>query len=166
MANFVNFNLLLIASFFFLSLVGAVVLFKFFKSTAAVQSKQYQAGGAIAGFIIIFMLLTFSYERIKNDTEIQQKNALDSTRQELDHAKEKLLRESIEGVITPYASDTKIVLAVQQTEADMQGKFKFSATCIDPDTDDVKLYLISPGKFKFMRIDSKQAMKRINFPTN
>ena len=48
MGNSLNSNLFIIVSIFFLSLVGAVVLFKFFENTAMVKSKQFQAGGAIA----------------------------------------------------------------------------------------------------------------------
>lgn len=166
MENLLSFNLFLIVVIFFLSLVGAVVLFKFFENTAVVKSKQFQAGGAIAGFIAIFMLLTNAYTMIKNDTEVKLKEELNTARLEIERAKQKLTPECVEGMITPYEKDAKIVLAVQQTDADMTGRFKFSAICIDPDNDDVKLYLISPTtNYKFMRIDSKQSMKNINFPT-
>ncbi|MBI5179061.1 MAG: hypothetical protein HZA04_07350 [Nitrospinae bacterium] len=168
MVNGLNFDLIVIVTFFFLSLAGAVVLFKFFKSTAMVQSKQYQAGGAIAGFIIIFILLSQAYQKIKSDTVAKLTEDLKAAQLELDKATQNLSSVSIDGTITPYQNDAKIVLAVSQTDADMQGKFKFSAKCIDPDNDDVKLYLISPtqNKFKFMRIESKQAMNNISFPTN
>jgi len=141
------------------------VLFKFFENTAMVKSKQFQAGGAIAGFIIIFILLTNAYAKLKNDTVEKLKEELETARMEIERANHKLTPACIDGVITPYEKDAKIVLAVQQTDADMTGRFKFSAICVDPDNDDVKLYLISPTNYKFMRIDSKQSMRNINFPT-
>ncbi len=161
-----TFNLILVSCFFCLSLVGAVVLFKFFQNTAVVKTKQVQAGGAIAGFIIIFMLLTYCYEKIKNDTEEKLRADLKSVQQELEEAKQKLAPDIINGVIVPYENDATIVLAVQQTDPDMQGKFKFSAPCVDPDSNNVKLYLISPTKFRSLLIDSKQSMKNISFPSN
>lgn len=41
-----------------------MILFKFFKSSAIVKNKKYQAGGAIAGFIIIFVVRYASYDNI------------------------------------------------------------------------------------------------------
>ena len=46
---------------FALSLVGSIVLFRFLKSSAAITKSTYQAGGAIAGFILIYGLLYMSY---------------------------------------------------------------------------------------------------------
>ena len=54
------FSLIVIVVLFLLSLAAAVILFAFFKSTAVVQGTRYQAGGAIAGFIIVFVLLQLS----------------------------------------------------------------------------------------------------------
>jgi len=42
---------------FILSLGGSFVLFKFLKSSATVKKPTFQAGGALAGFIIIYGLL-------------------------------------------------------------------------------------------------------------
>lgn len=49
-----NINLLVIVIFFFLSLIGAYVLFKFLESSAIIKNKKYQAGGAIAGIYSYF----------------------------------------------------------------------------------------------------------------
>ncbi|HEY9123221.1 MAG TPA: hypothetical protein PK252_09005 [Bacteroidales bacterium] len=48
---------------FVLSMVAAFVLFKFLQSTAVINNKNYQAGGALAGFIIV---LGASYMMINN----------------------------------------------------------------------------------------------------
>lgn len=50
---------------FLLSLSGAFVLFKLLKSYARIQRKGYQAGGALAGFLLIYAALYSSYDRIE-----------------------------------------------------------------------------------------------------
>jgi hypothetical protein len=58
-----NMNIMLIplSVMFTLSLVGSVILFRFLKSSATIKKKSYQAGGAIAGFILIYGLLYASF---------------------------------------------------------------------------------------------------------
>jgi hypothetical protein len=48
---------------FIFSLIASIVLFKFLKSSAVINNKSYQAGGALAGFVIVF---TTSYFVINN----------------------------------------------------------------------------------------------------
>lgn len=55
-------NLWAAVIFFLLSLIGAVVLFKLLKSTAIIKKAGYQAGGALAGFLLIYGTLFYSYE--------------------------------------------------------------------------------------------------------
>ncbi len=55
---------LLIIIYFVLSLIGAFVLFKLLKSTAVIKKAGYQAGGALAGFLLIYSTLYYSYERM------------------------------------------------------------------------------------------------------
>ena len=58
-------NVLTVVSvMFLLSLVGAFVLFKLLKSAALIQRAGYQAGGALAGFLLIFGTLYFSYDKL------------------------------------------------------------------------------------------------------
>lgn len=49
---------------FSLSLIAAIVLFKVLKSTAIIKKAGYQAGGALAGFIIIYSTLYYSYSSL------------------------------------------------------------------------------------------------------
>ena len=59
-------NLLVVVSVIFaLSLVGAFVLFKFLKSAAIIKRPGYQAGGALAGFLLIFGALYVSYSELE-----------------------------------------------------------------------------------------------------
>lgn len=52
------FTLKVVIGLFCASLFGAFVLFRFLQSTALITEKRYQAGGAIAGFILIFSVLS------------------------------------------------------------------------------------------------------------
>ncbi len=52
------FTLKVVIGLFCASLLGAFVLFRVLQSTALITEKRYQAGGAIAGFMLIFMVLS------------------------------------------------------------------------------------------------------------
>jgi hypothetical protein len=64
-----NMPLVIISVLFGLSLLAAWVLFKVLKSTAAVTNKDYQLGGAAAGFVVILSLLSFTYMRVDDNTK-------------------------------------------------------------------------------------------------
>lgn len=132
-----DFNVLVIVIFFFLSLIGAYVLFRFLDSQAIIDDKRYKAGGAIAGFILIYGCLFGAYYKLEaNKTEL------------------------IEGTITPYKQFTKVVLAVKQTDPDTNGNFRMSANCIDLAKDDVKVYVFSEdGMSVSKNIFSKEDLK-------
>src|ERR1035438_6548706 len=61
---------------FTLSLFAAWILFKFLQSTASITKKEYQMGGAAAGFLIIYGALYYSYSGLA-------KSALDDSKQQL-----------------------------------------------------------------------------------
>src|ERR1035438_3598353 len=61
---------------FTLSLLAAWILFKFLQSTASITKKEYQMGGAAAGFLIIYGALYYSYSQLA-------KSALDDSKQQL-----------------------------------------------------------------------------------
>lgn len=71
-----------VAIIFLLSLLGAFVLFKFLKSYAKIQRKGYQAGGALAGFLLIYAALYSSYDRIEQariaEARTEREAALDA----------------------------------------------------------------------------------------
>jgi hypothetical protein len=56
---------------FTLSLVGSIILFRFLKSSATIKKKSYQAGGAIAGFILIYGLLFTSFNSMNNSERLK-----------------------------------------------------------------------------------------------
>jgi hypothetical protein len=51
--DFVQNDLVVVVALFACSLAAAVVLFKILQSTAVIQKKEYQVGGAAAGFLLI-----------------------------------------------------------------------------------------------------------------
>lgn len=158
------FTLLIIAVFFLLSLFGAVILFKFFKSAALVQTKKYQAGGAIAGFIIIYALLYTSYNMIEKGScqDIIEKYELANKR--VMQLEEIVKPKIINGRITPYRKDAKVVLAVKETDTDGSGRFRLNVPCINPEKDDVRLYIILDGDYIPLNIYSEEEMKDIDIP--
>ncbi len=150
-------TLFVISTIFVLSLLGAVVLFKFFESRAIVKTKKYQAGGAIAGFIILYSILYISYANIEKTGNVEMLREL------------KILRAKVEpkfisGAIEPYQENTKIVLAVKEIDTDSKGKFRLKAPCIDPEIDDVRLFIMTEkGSFDWA-IYSEDEMTDINIP--
>lgn len=61
--------LIAVAVIFFLSLGGAYVLFRTLKATAVVKTVRGQAGGALAGFLMIFSALGGTYLKLAPTSE-------------------------------------------------------------------------------------------------
>ncbi len=55
---------LIVAVYFLLSLAGAYVLFAILKSSAWIKRADYQAGGALAGFLLIFGTLAITHHQL------------------------------------------------------------------------------------------------------
>lgn len=149
--------------FSLLSLFCTFILFKFLKSTAIIKNTKYKAGGAIAGFVILFAALTAFYDSKTSDE-------LNKLREENSLLQEKLKESPINGVFTPAteeAENNKIVLVVAETQPDMRGRFKLVASCIDPKKDDVKLYILSNhgSGYKNVSFASKDEMTNVEIPT-
>lgn len=144
---------------FLMSLIGAYILFKILKSTAVMNNAKYQAGGALAGFIILYGTIFGSYHSLQNVSEI---------RKELDKARllqDNLGERQINGTIIPSDRNAKIVLAVQQTGADDSGNFRLLARCIDPKNDDLKIFVIHEDKYQFKRISSRDDINHLQIKT-
>jgi len=56
--------LIVVSVMFFISLIGAYTLFHVLKSFAFVKTAGHKAGGALAGFLILFSLLSGSYYKV------------------------------------------------------------------------------------------------------
>jgi hypothetical protein len=144
------FTLAIIAGIFLLSLVGAVVLFKFFVSTAIIKGKTYQAGGEIAGFILLYSVLYGSYYKIEEKDYSEYKAIA-----------EEMAPKPITGRITPYKKHTKVILAVKETDPDSSGRFRLQASAVDPVNNDVRLYVITEDQFIPYDIYSLAEMKDV-----
>jgi len=64
-----TFPLMSVSIIFGLSLIGSIVLFKFLKSSATITKPTYRAGGAVAGFILIYGLLFTSFKTLYKPSE-------------------------------------------------------------------------------------------------
>ena len=127
-------GLIVVSTLFSLSLLGAFVLFYFLKATAVVKNKRYQAGGALAGFIVLYSALSGSHIYIEeNDC------------QQIIHDYEEMEKYSqntvIKGQVNP-SKDVELILAVRRTNPDKSGKFKLTAPCLNFERDDVRLYVV------------------------
>jgi len=56
--------LIAISTILFLSLLAAVILFKFLESSAIIEKREHRVGGALAGFLLIFSSLSLTYIRL------------------------------------------------------------------------------------------------------
>ncbi len=64
--------LLVIIVIFILSLAGAFTLFKLLKSMAIIKKAHYQAGGALAGFLLIFGTLYGSFYKLSCSEKVRE----------------------------------------------------------------------------------------------
>ncbi|MEJ2010076.1 MAG: hypothetical protein P8Z30_18295 [Acidobacteriota bacterium] len=138
--------------FFLLSLGGAYVLFKLLKSSAVIKTHKYRAGGAVAGFLIIYGMLFGSYYKIARQGP------------------------TISGTVGPGLHDVKVVLAVAEEQPDSDGHFKLATPFnLNLKKSNARLYLLTPpGKiftdtgnsvFLYSLPDNTAEMKNIDFPS-
>ena len=137
-------DLTAIAVLFVCSLAAAFVLFRILQSTAAIQKKGYQVGGAAAGFLVIYGALYGSYAHLQAGqlTSCQATVQTDKSRLAAD---EKEL--SIQGAVDPPMEDATVVLTVKQTNPDAQGRFLLKKKGVDLVRDSVALYVITESKY-------------------
>jgi len=151
-------TLLVISVIFLLSLAGAVILFKFFKSSAFISSRKYQAGGAIAGFVIIYGLLYTSYARI----EQSQYNRI------IDEYRKMKQVSTIPGRVNPVVDHTKILLASEVSEPDVQGRFNIKYRGGLSGEGDVPIYVLGENGWvkKYVDMDTLNIDKGLHIPTH
>ena len=146
---------------FTLSLAAAWVLFRILKSTAAIARKEYQLGGAAAGFLVIYSALYYSYDALAK-LEVQ------SYRQRLAGCEQEL---PIRGTVVPPVRNATVVLAVKTVNLPDNGRFGLSAKGVDPKKDAVAIYVIAEkghGYYQLfpeddisnLKIDLTQAMSQ------
>jgi len=141
-----------VAIIFALSLLGAVVLFRFFKSSAIIKKKAYQAGGAVAGFAIVYSLLFGSYYQI----ERLEKQKLEAAIQALEEKVKKLDIDVVSGVVAPDNQPVKVRLVIDAVEPDSDGKFKFKVPRILLESPTAALYAITDDEHVILDLNCEQ----------
>jgi len=141
-----------VAIIFALGLLGAVVLFRFFKSSAIIKKKAYQAGGAVAGFAIIYSLLFGSYYQI----ESMEKRKLEAAIQALEEKVKKLDIDVVSGVVAPDNQPVKVRLVIDAVEPDSDGKFKFKVPRILLESPTAALYAITDDEHVILDLNCAQ----------
>jgi hypothetical protein len=139
-----------VAGLFTLSLVSAVVLFKFLQSTALIKNKDYQAGGAVAGFIIVYGMLHWSYTQTAGYTQTitAQKQTIDDLNGQLEKLKQFTQEVTLTGTVTPSTQDTLVQISAWEAPADISGAFSLKAPCLQGS--DAKLLITQKGQY-FMK---------------
>jgi hypothetical protein len=115
-----NLSIGVVTILFTLSLVAAWILFKFLQSTASINRKEYQMGGAEAGFLIIYGVLNYSYTsiaKISADDTNRQLQACLATEEEV----------PVKGTVDPALADAEVVYATKTISLADNGVFYFSA---------------------------------------
>ena len=146
-----NSTVAVVAAVFALSLLGAVVLFHFFKSSALIKQKTYQAGGAVAGFIVIYGLLFASYHQIERLAKDKMRADLATiqatlTTLETTNASLKKQLESfvvVSGVVAPDRQPLKVRLVVAAVEPDSGGRFSFRVPAVLLDSPSAAVYAVT-----------------------
>src|SRR5436853_175370 len=126
---------------FVLSLAGAVVLFRFLKSSALIKGKTYQAGGALAGFVIIYYVLSGFYYKINTDMLKNQELSVEI--EKLKNELKSLDTEIVSGKVEPDKQPVKVRLVFDAVEPDSEGKFKFQVPHVVLQSPTAALYAIT-----------------------
>jgi hypothetical protein len=144
-------TLSVVAALFALSLLSAVVLFSFLKSTALIKNENYQAGGAIAGFIIVYGMLHWSYTQTTGyaNTIAAQKQTIADQNKQLEDLQKFTREVNLDGTVTPSTSDTLVLISAWEAPTDINGTFSLKAPCLQG-SDQAKLLIIQQGHY-FMK---------------
>jgi hypothetical protein len=109
-----------------MSLIGAVVLFRFLKSTALIKNGKYQAGGAMAGFLLIYGALFGSYAKLVEASTIR-----------------------VAGTIRPSQYPLKVILAMGEAAPDSNGNFSIDTAHVDVSRVPVKVLVLTDDNHVF-----------------
>lgn len=164
-------SLIIIIVLFLLSLTAAVILFAFFKSTAVVTSKRYQAGGAIAGFIIVFGLLHLSFVKVAGyenkikglqDTITKKTTKITNLETEITGYQAFTKVHDVSGRVDPYSDKTKVALVLSEADLPINRKFRLSAPCLDLKNSRTALYIIQEGRQHLYEIFPDQDLSALD----
>ncbi|SPE36594.1 hypothetical protein SBA6_590043 [Candidatus Sulfopaludibacter sp. SbA6] len=142
-------NLTVVAVLFACSLLAAFVLFKILQSTAAIQKKEYQVGGAAAGFLVIYMALYGSYSQLQKAQLASSQAQLAACQAQRDADEHEL---TIQGIVEPSVKDAQVVFAVNSVNLGDNGRFRLNAKGVDPAKDSLSLYVITEKTHNYYQI--------------
>ncbi len=134
--------------FFLVSLLAAYLLFKFLKSSAVVTSHKHKAGGALAGFVIVYGVLFGSYYQFVGMQQKQLQSQYDQLKKSYDDLK-KLNQSLLEappivGQVGPDLQSVEFVLAVDKQEPDKDGRFALTPPCsLNPEGGRATIYALA-----------------------
>jgi len=151
--------LTIVAGLFVLSLLSAIVLFKFLQSTALIKNRNYQAGGAVAGFVIVYGVLHASYMQAANYTQTiaAQKEMIASQKDTIDKLQQFTKEVTLKGKVTP-SEDTLVQIAAWETApTDLSGAFSLKAPCLQGS--DAKLIITHQGRYFMKYLDLGKALE-------
>jgi len=104
--------------------VAAFVLFKILQSTAVIEKKEYQVGGAAAGFLLIYAALYGSYHQLQAQQADRLQTQLQQASQSLAECNKKLPPDvTIRGGVDPPIRDATVILGWESTTPDDKGLF-------------------------------------------
>jgi hypothetical protein len=126
---------------FVLSLTGALVLFRFLKSSALIKGRSYQAGGALAGFVIIYYMVSSFYYKI--DTDRSKNEELSAEIEQLKKELKNLDTDIVSGEVEPDKQPVKVRLVFDAVEPDSEGKFNFQVPHVVLQSPTAALYAIT-----------------------
>lgn len=142
---------------FTLSLLAAWVLFNVLKSTATITKKEYQVGGAAAGFLLIYAALYYSYTGLAN---------IDGVRSQLTGCQTALAQDedwvSVRGKIDPKLNYANAFIATNQTQVDLQGNFSLRVRAKDLDGSP-SLWIVNDAQKYFLNLDRQDLKHDLEF---
>ena len=165
-------ELFAVAALFCLSLGAAWVLFKLLGSTAGVTRKEYQLGGAAAGFLIIYSALYASYSQLVrqkiDDIQNDAHQQIGAAKERADACDAKLAANEREirigGTVTPVERNATVILAVKAMTLPDNGKFVLPAKGVDPKKDDVAIYIIGNKRHAYIQLQPDDDPSSLRIP--
>jgi hypothetical protein len=142
---------------FTLSLFAAWILFKFLQSTASITKKEYQMGGAAAGFLIIYGALYYSYSELAKSALDDSKHQLAGCQAALKTSQDNDKEVALKGVVDPALKDAQIVYATRILPLPDDGTFRFSARLSDLKSDNPPaIYIIDEQEHNYLQLDQDE----------
>jgi len=147
---------------FTLSLLAAWILFKYLQSTAVITRKEYQVGGAAAGFLIFYGALYYSYSGLAKSALDDSKRQLSVCQAALNASGEANKVVGIKGIVDPPLKNASLFFATRIFPLPDDGTFRFSARQSDlKSSDPPAIYIINEQEHNFLQLDPDEDFTNI-----